>query len=160
MPMRILSLLALLACSSCATIMTGTHENISVTSSPAGAEATLTCAKGETRTAATPFTFVIPRDSGACELRVAKEGFQPRTVKLEQGVNGAYWRNFVTAPLVPVGIIGINGFMFSEPDSQSRTWGTASLLTVAAVFSIDYWNGAVREHEPHAIDLTLLPKEQ
>jgi hypothetical protein len=140
--------------------MTGTHENIAVTSSPAGAEATLTCAKGETRTAATPYTFVIPRDSGTCELRVTKDGFEPRTVTLEQGVNGAYWRNFVTAPLVPVGIVGINGFLFDQPDAQSRTWGAASLLTVAAVFSIDYWNGAVREHTPTSIDLTLSPKGQ
>ena len=156
---RVLPILALLVLSSCATITTGTHENIAVTSSPSGAEATLTCAKGETRKAATPFTFVIPRDSGTCELRVVKEGFQPRTVGIEELINGAYWRNFVTAPLVPIGYVGLNGVLFSQPDAQSKAWGTASLLTVAAAFSIDYWNGAVRDHQPKNIDLVLSPKE-
>jgi hypothetical protein len=40
-----------------------------------------------------------------------------------------------------------------------RAWGAARLLTVAAAWSIDYWTGAMREHDAGKIDVTLKPKQ-
>lgn len=96
---------------------------------------------------------------GDCTLMLSKEGFIDETVKITQGINGAYWRNLVTAPLVPAGIVGMNGILFSEPDEQSRRFGIACFLTTAAAWSIDYWTGASREHQPSVVGVTLKPRE-
>jgi hypothetical protein len=156
---RTFAFLPLLTLISCATIASGKDERVEVRSSPAGATAALTCSDGTTRAGVTPVTMTIPRKSGTCSLTLRKDGHTAQTVALQPSMNGKFWLNFATVPLVPVGIVGLNGFMFSEPDAQSRIWGSAALITAGAVWAIDYWTGAYREHEPTVIDVTLVSEE-
>jgi hypothetical protein len=148
--------LPLLTLISCATMVSGKNESIEVRSSPAGATAALTCSDGTNRAGVTPVTMVIPRKSGSCSLTLRKDGHTAQTLALAPSINGVFWRNFATAALVPVGIIGLNGLFYTEPDQQSRTWGAAALITAGAVWAIDLWTGAYREHEPSVIDVTLV----
>ena len=156
---RAIAFLPLLTLISCATMVSGKDERVEVRSSPAGATAALTCSDGTNRAGVTPVTMTIPRKSGACSLTLRKDGHTARTVTLEPSINGKFWGNFATVPLVPIGIVGLNGLFYTEPDAQSRTWGAAALLTAGAVWAIDYWTGAYREHEPHVIDVTLASEQ-
>jgi hypothetical protein len=135
----------------------GKDERVEVRSSPAGATAALICSDGTNRAGVTPMTMTIPRKSGACSLTLRKDGHTAQTLTLAPSINGKFWLNFATVPLVPVGIIGLNGLFYTKPDAQSRVWGSAALLTAGAVWAIDYWTGAYREHEPQVIDVTLAP---
>ncbi|HYK04315.1 MAG TPA: hypothetical protein VE974_21370 [Thermoanaerobaculia bacterium] len=152
---RAIAFLPLLTLISCATMVSGKNESIQVRSSPAGATADLICSDGTTRAGVTPMTMVIPRKSGACSLTLRKDGHTAQTLALAPSINGKFWGNFATVPLVPLGIVGLNGLFYTEPDAQSRTWGAAALITAGAVWAIDYWTGAYREHEPSVIDVTL-----
>lgn len=158
MPTRILSLLPVLALFSCATILTGTHETIAVTSTPTAANATLTCASGERHEGITPMTVSIRRNAGECRLEVSKDGFQPAATTIISGVNGAFWGNFATSPLVPVALVAVNGFLYTRPDNTSRTWGAVALLTVAGSWLTDVRTGAMHRHTPDKIDVALKPK--
>jgi hypothetical protein len=155
---RIMTVLSLLLHTSCATIVSGTHENIEVTSSPAGAEAALKCSDGTARHGLTPLTVSIPRKAGDCTVEVAHDGYATESVRMIANVNPVYWYNFVTTPLVPAGVIGLTGFLFSKPDAQSRIAGVACLLTVAAAWSIDHHTGADRAHSPAKVHVSLKPK--
>lgn len=153
---RAIAFLPLLTLISCATMVSGKNESIEVRSTPSGATAALTCSDGTNRAGVTPVTMVIPRKSGACSLTLRKDGHAAQTLALEPSINGKFWRNFGTLPLIPLGIIGVNGVLFTKPDNQSKAWGSAALVTAGAVWAIDYWTGAYREHEPSVIDVTLV----
>jgi len=159
---RLLALLPVLVAStlvSCATMAGGKFENIAVSSSPAGADATLTCTKGETRRGVTPETFTIRRNAGECSLKVSREGFAEETVAVAQGINGAYWRDFGFIGLVPIGAVTYSGgLVFSQPSNQGRQQGTAMMIAGVLPFAVDYWTGAMHEHQPHQVDLVLKPK--
>jgi len=152
---RTFAFLPLLTLISCATMVSGKDERVEVRSSPAGATAALTCSDGTNRAGVTPVTMTIPRKSGSCSLTLRKDGHTAQTLALEPGINGKFWLNFAAVPLVPAGIVGLNGLLYTEPDAQSRIWGSAALVTAGAVWAIDYWTGAYREHEPQVIDVTL-----
>jgi hypothetical protein len=155
-----LLLLLLLTLVSCATITTGTHESIAVSSSPPGAHATLTCERGEEHHGVTPLAISIRRNSGNCKLRVSKEGFREESIAIEQRFNKAYLGNFAaSAPFVLYGFIGLNGTVFTQANSETRAWGTACLLSAAAVFAVDHWTGAIHKHIPRTVDVVLKPKE-
>lgn len=154
---RILSLLPLFTIISCATVLTGTRENITVSSSPAGADAILTCSPGAVDRGVTPVTFSIHRKSGNCRLTLSKEGFIEEAIAIEQGINGKYWVNFAFSPLVPAGLIAIFGF-FGEPTQEDKVAGAGLLLGVAAAFTVDHFTGAINDHQPKTIAVTLKPK--
>src|SRR4051794_11937443 len=103
--MRVLLLSPLLlSLVACATMTTGTHEEIKVTTSPTDAHAALVCEGKPIGEGSTPQTFTIRRNAGDCQLTLHKEGFEDRTVAIEQGVNPAYWGNMLLSPVVPGGV--------------------------------------------------------
>jgi hypothetical protein len=160
---RVLSLLPVLVVAlsllSCATMARGTHEDISVNSSPSGANATLTCSKGETKSGVTPLAISIRRNAGECSLKVSKEGFAEETVAVEQGMNGRFWANFGFLPLVPIGVVTYAGGLgYSQPDNQGRQMGSAMVVAGLVPWAVDYWSGAMHEHSPTRVDLVLKPK--
>jgi hypothetical protein len=157
--MRVFAFLPLLTLISCATIVSGPLENIVVRSSPAGANATLRCADGTERTGVTPATLTIPRKAHNCSVRVATDGYAEETVKLQDEWNGKMWGNCAFTPLAPIGVAGFTGILFSEPDAQSRLWGSAALITAGAVWIIDRHTGAAFAHTPNVIDVALKRKE-
>jgi hypothetical protein len=160
---RVLTLLPVLVLAlslfSCGTMARGTHEDISINSSPAGARATLTCTKGATQSGVTPLTITIRRNAGECSLKVSKEGFAEETVAIEEGVNGTIFRNFGFLPLVPIGYVTYAGGLgYSQPDNQGRQMGSAIMVAGLVPWAVDYWSGAMHEHTPNRVDLVLKPK--
>lgn len=151
---RVLSLLSLVALCSCATMTTGTREGIVVNSTPAGADATLTCEGQPAGFGVTPTTITIRRNAGDCVLKVAKAGFEERTFPIVQGVNPAYWSNMVFSPLAPGGAFVA---AFSN-DNQGRLVGLGLVGVAAVAISTDFITGAVHAHKPGRVDAVLKPK--
>lgn len=139
---------------SCATITTGTHESIVISSSPSAANATLVCNSKPAGGGPTPLTITIRRNAGDCNLRIAKDGFEEATVSIEQGVNPAYWTNMVFTPLGPGG-----SYLLVEGNSGEKVIGLAALGTGFVLLATDFWTGAVHAHRPSRIDVVLKPKQ-
>lgn len=137
---------------SCATIATGRFEEIHVSSSPSAADATLVCAGHPSGEGKTPATFKIRRNAGDCTLTVRKEGFEERTMALEQGVNPAYWGNMIFSPVPPAA-----AYATAISDS-GKAAGVGLVAAGLAIFGVDFWTGAVHAHKPGTVDLVLKPK--
>lgn len=139
---------------SCATITTGTRENIVISSSPSAANATLVCNGRPAGSGLTPVTIAIRRNGGDCDLRLAKDGFEQATVSIEQGVNPAYWTNMAFTPLAPGGT-----YLLVAGNSGEKLIGVAALGTGFVLLATDFWTGAVHAHRPSKIDIVLKPKQ-
>ena len=146
---------------SCATITTGTHEKINVDSNPSSAAATLTCDRAEAQHAVTPATFTIARKAGNCTLSLEKDGYDPKRLVLEEGINGRFWGNFAFSPLIPTGLYFI---IDDQATSSDKAAGTAMLATAGVVFLTDFVTGAMYEHTVDGrtvkrIEVELKPKQ-
>lgn len=135
----------------CATVASGTKETISVTSSPAGANARLACEKSSGE-GVTPWKLTIRRNAGDCVLTVSKEGFEDRVVTIEQGVNPMYWENMLFAPVAPAG-----GYFVLVGDTQEKAVGVGLLVAAGVIFGTDFGTGAVHVHRPAVVDVVLKP---
>src|SRR6266404_720740 len=104
--MRYVALL-LIGCllSSCATISHGSHEVISVESSPAGASATIRCAGNISVSGTTPARLTIPRKADGCNVNIEKSGMKTQNVQLERGFTAAYWLNFAPTLGLPIYVL-------------------------------------------------------
>jgi hypothetical protein len=148
------AILGTLLLASCATITTGTHEKIRVSSSPSQADATLVCEGRPSGEGKTPVTFEIRRNAGDCTLTLRKEGFEQKTIAVQQGVNPAYWGNMLFSWVPPAGLYV--AALGDSPNDQSI--GVGLLGAGLAIFGTDFWTGAVHAHKPHNIDAVLKPK--
>src|SRR5581483_5936701 len=135
----------------CASVFTGTRETISADSSPSGADATLFCGETRVGTALTRAKFTIRRNAGDCTLTISKSGFVARTASIEQGINPAYWANFISVPAAVV----------------AAFYGGAALIvygglplhgSIASGFVIDSASGAMHTHRPHNVRIELQPE--
>jgi len=156
---RALLFLPVVTLMSCATIVSGTHENIAVNSSPAGARASLRCPGGKLHEGVTPATMSIPRNVGDCSLTVSKEGFSDRVMTIERGINPAHWFNFTTIPLVMYGVLALAGGFYGEAKPSEKRVGAVCLLVAGAAWIIDHRTGAAHRHEPAKIEVTLQPRK-
>lgn len=154
---RFLSLL-LAACllSSCATITRGTHEVISVDSNPSGADATIKCANNITASGTTPARITIPRKAEGCSIDVAKSGMKTQKIQLERGFNASFWANFIPAAGLPVGTIA--AFTGNGSDDAVGALFVAGILGGAG-FLVDRFTGAMYDHNPNVIKVTLQPQQ-
>lgn len=150
---RILLFVSLTSLISCASITSGVHEQIRVTSSPAAADAMLTCNGQTVASSPTPATFTIRRNAGDCDVKLSKEGFDDATVLIEQGVNPAYWMNMIFTPLAPGAV-----YLTWLGNTEEKMIGISAAATALAVFGADFWTGAVHTHRPHAVDVVMKPK--
>jgi hypothetical protein len=154
---RFLSLL-LAACflTSCATITRGTNEVISVDSDPSGADATIKCADNITASGTTPARITIPRKAEGCSLDIAKSGMKSQSVKMERGFNGSFWANFIPASALPITVL----YTFVGDGSDSTAAFLAGVGLVGGVgFLVDRFTGAMYDHEPNVIKVTLQPQQ-
>lgn len=147
----LLPLLALFGVS-CASITSGRHETIAVTSSPAGADANLVCER-QSATAVTPAKITIRRNVGNCILTISKDEFEPAVVHIEQGVNPMYWGNMIFTPVPPAGL-----YVLALGDSEEKAIGAGLLAAGAVIFGTDFYTGAVHVHRPGVVDVVLKPK--
>jgi hypothetical protein len=139
--------------SSCATITHGRDEVISVESSPPGASATIRCASNISVNGTTPARLTIPRKADGCNVNIEKNGMKTQNVQIERGFTGAYWLNF--APM-----LGFPIWVFSEGIWASGSSGAGWLivgLAGATGLIIDRATGAIYDHDPHVINVTLQP---
>jgi len=152
--------LILIGCflSSCATMTRGRDEIITVNSNPSGANATIACAGNVSANGTTPARLTIPRKAQSCFVRIEKAGAQTQTIKLERGFNGRYWLNFVYAAGIPVG--AILAFR-ANSDTQGAAGGViavGSVLLGIGGLIIDRATGAMFDHDPNVINVTLQPE--
>ena len=154
--MRYVALL-LIGCllSSCATISHGSHEVISVESSPAGASATIRCAGNISVSGTTPARLTIPRKADGCNVNIEKSGMKTRNVEIERGFTAAYWLNFVPTLGLPIYVLS-QGIWASG--SGATGWVIVGFAG-AAGFIVDRVTGAMYDHDPHVINVTLQPEQ-
>ncbi|MEA2337993.1 MAG: hypothetical protein QOE82_2000 [Thermoanaerobaculia bacterium] len=137
----------------------GRNEIISVDSDPSGANAAIKCANNVSAIGTTPARLTIPRKADGCRIDVAKSGMKTQTIQLERGFDSAYWLNFVPASGLPLGTIAAfsNGIFGSTP-------GYAGALFVVGILGgagliVDRVTGAMYDHDPHVIKVTLQPEQ-
>ncbi|HEV7428608.1 MAG TPA: hypothetical protein VGQ46_19810 [Thermoanaerobaculia bacterium] len=155
--MRNIALL-LIGCllTSCATIMHGRDEIISVDSNPSGAKVTIMCANNISASGTTPARLTIPRKADLCWVDVEKIGMKTQKIQVERGFDSAYWLNFIPASGLPLGTIALfsTGSLFGGPP------GYVGVLLVAGIVGgvgliVDRATGAIYDHDPHVINVTL-----
>lgn len=110
--MRILGVVALAAAlGGCASVTRGTTENISISSTPSGVEATITGLDVPTA-CVTPCAIVAKRNADIT-VSFAKEGYEPEVVQLTKEVpaTGAagFAGNIVAGGLVGMGVDAVTG---------------------------------------------------
>jgi hypothetical protein len=128
--MRLLGVVALAAAlGGCASVTRGTTENISITSTPAGAEATITGLDVPTA-CMTPCAIVAKR-SADITVSLAKEGYEPEIVTLTKEVPATGAAGFAGNVLAG-GLIGMG---------------------------VDAATGAAQDHKPNPLIVTLKPSK-
>jgi hypothetical protein len=142
---------ALMMSVSCATGLTGVTEKISVDSTPQGADVTLVCGLNRVGDAVTPARFTIARNAGDCMVQVSKSGYADERRAIEQGVNPAYWGNFITSPPALVG-----AYIFS---GATAGLGALMIVTGASGWLVDLRTGAIHAHKPGHVRVALHRKE-
>jgi hypothetical protein len=132
---------------SCASTLTGVTEKISVDSNPQGADVALFCKDHRVAAAVTPASFTIARNAGDCVAHVSKTGYADQNATIEQGVNPAYWSNFLTSPGVLVGafLTGWGGAAIGAP----------MILAGGSGWLVDLRTGAIHAHRPSRVRVTL-----
>jgi hypothetical protein len=126
--MRVLGIVALAAAlGGCASVTRGTTENISITSTPAGAEANISGLEVPT-TCLTPCAIVAKR-SADISITFAKPGFQTEVVTLTKEVPATGAAGFAGNVLAG-GLIGMG---------------------------VDAATGAAQDHKPNPVIVTLKP---
>lgn len=110
----ILSIAACIMLSSCATIFSGTRQEVSFTSSVPSVVYIKEEAIGST-----PITTKIKRKTKKVEFR--SEGFETNTQTLKKGINGWYWLDIASILLgygvIPTAIDLIDGAAWTVPNS-------------------------------------------
>jgi len=126
--MRILGVVALCALAGgCASVTRGTTENISIASTPSGAEAVISGLEVPT-TCTTPCSVVAKRNADI-SVTFQKEGFEPQVVQL-------------TKDIPATGAAGFAGNL---------------LLGGVVGMGVDAVTGAATDHKPNPVTVTLEP---
>jgi hypothetical protein len=154
--MRSLALL-LIGCilSSCATITHGRNEVISVESNPSGATATIRCAGNISASGTTPARLTIPRKADGCNVNIEMSGRTTQNVQLERGFTAAYWMNLAPTLGLPIYIYSVG---LSGSDSTAAGWLILGIAGGAGLI-VDRVTGAMYDHDPHVINVTLQPQQ-
>jgi PEGA domain len=128
MVIRLIVAAALAApCVGCASVTRGTTENISISSTPAGATAEVSGLDNPTA-CVTPCVVVAKR-SADITVTVSKEGYEPQVIPLTKEVPGAGAAGFA-GNLVLGGLVGMG---------------------------VDAATGAAQDHKPNPVIVTLQP---
>lgn len=126
--MRIAGIVALCAVAGgCASVTRGTTENLTIVSTPSGAEATISGLDNPTA-CVTPCTVVVKRNADI-SVSVANEGYEPQVVQL-------------TKEVPPAGAAGFAGNVLAG--------GLVGM-------GVDAVTGAATDHKPNPVEVTLEP---
>lgn len=126
--MRIVGIVALCAVAGgCASVTRGTTENLTIVSTPPGAEATISGLDNPTA-CVTPCTVVVKRNADIA-VSVAKEGYDPQVVQLTREVPATGAAGFA-GNVILGGLVGMG---------------------------VDAATGAATDHKPNPVEVTLQP---
>jgi hypothetical protein len=142
---------------SCATVTRGRDETITVESNPSGANATIDCANNVSASGTTPARLTIPRKAEACRVEVEKSGMQKQEIQLQRGINGSYWMNFIYAAGIPIGGIFALGGKNDAQGAAGAVIAVGSIVAGITGFFVDRATGAMYDHNPNVIKVTLQP---
>jgi hypothetical protein len=140
---------------SCASITRGPNEVIVVESNPSGANATISCAGNISASSPTPARLTIPRKADGCHINIEKSGMKRQQIDLERGINGSYWLNFIPTVGFPIGGL-ISGL--GDGNNNAAGWFAVGLVG-ACGFVVDHFSGAMYDHNPSVINVTLQPEQ-
>ncbi len=140
--------------SSCATMNRGRDEVISIDSDPSGAKATIMCAGNITASGTTPAHLTIPRKADLCRIDIEKSGMATQKVQIERGFNASYWMNFIPAGAFPLSVL----VAFTSGSDGALFVGLGIGLIGAGGLVVDRLTGAMYDHEPNVIKVTLQPQ--
>ncbi len=118
--------------SACASIVTGSHQEVTFNSNPD--EATVTV-NGRT-IGKTPITTSLKKESGQA-LVFEREGYTPLTMQLETHLNPWFWGNIIFGGLIGSTTDGLSGAVYEYSPNQYMVTlqpaGTSSLETHTAL---------------------------
>jgi hypothetical protein len=124
---NILALCATILLAGCASVTRGTTENLSISSTPSGAQADVTGLDAPT-SCVTPCAIVVKRNADI-SVTVHKDGYEPQIVPLTKEISGGGAAGFAGNILLG-GLIGAG---------------------------VDAYNGAAMDHKPNPVIVTLQP---
>jgi len=132
-----------LVLSGCASIFSGSTQQVTITSQPPGANISVANSAGATvHTATTPATLTLNRGAGyfrseSYKVVVQKEGFAPKELTLTASLNGWYLGNILFGGLIGMlAVDPVTGAMYSFPDSVSATLEAQGGKAAAAAGSL------------------------
>lgn len=110
----------------CATIFTGTQQDILVTSSPASAKVSIKANNGmEVFNGTTPATVKLPKKREYA-VTISMDGYQSVTLPISQSFQALYLGNIICGGLIGLVIDAVNGAMWTlEPSMVSVSLTTA-----------------------------------
>jgi hypothetical protein len=111
----------------CASVTRGTTENLSIASTPSGAEAIISGLENPTA-CITPCSVVVKRNADI-SVTIQKPGFEPQVVPLTREIQGAGAAGFA-GNVIAGGLVGMG---------------------------VDAVTGAARDHKPNPVIVTLQP---
>jgi hypothetical protein len=132
----------------------GRDEVITVDSNPSGANATIKCAGNISASGTTPARLTIPRKADLCRVDVEKSGMKAQNIPIERGFNASYWMNLIPAGAFPLAIV----IAFASGSDTTAAVGLAAGLIGAAGLIVDRVTGAMYDHDPNVIKITLQPE--
>ena len=141
--------------SSCATMTRGRDEVISVDSDPPGAKVTILCAGNISAAGTTPARLTIPRKADLCRADVEKSGMATQKIQIERGFNASYWMNFI--PTLGFPIYVLSSGIWGGNNGTAVGWLAFGLAGGAGLL-VDRVTGAMYDHKPHVIKVTLQPQ--
>lgn len=117
----------------CATVMSGSYQDVRVTSTPSGAQVSIQRAAGSEMAAVwqgtTPAVASLERKHSYV-LRVVLDGYRPVETTLETGTNGWIWGNLLFGGVVGVAVdLSTGAWKKLRPDEVDVQLVTMSSLT-------------------------------
>ena len=147
---RVVLMAAALLSAGCATIFHGRTQRIEIVTDPPGATAVAAGAR-----VTTPGFLLLRRDASILEIRVEKEGYVSKTVRLARRVSGLVWANLGWAGLgVTIGATQPPLFKRGS-DSPGDAWAVGGVGAAAFGFGVDYVTGAAYRLEPVTVVVKL-----
>jgi hypothetical protein len=151
----VLSLLPLAG--GCATIVGGgSHQAVTVQSTPAAANFTIQSSSGlQIAQGTTPSTVRLPRKN-EYQIQISMQGYQPQSTALTKGTNGWIWGNLLVGWIVGFAVDFLTGSAYKlEPALVQVTMQRVDEETYAIIRIYDASNSLIQEKRMLMVPDTL-----
>jgi hypothetical protein len=154
----LLAAVAALLTVGCGTLVHGSAQQISVSSTPPGATARATCNDGSAVEATTPGTLLLRRNAEGCSITVSKAGYESQSVALTRGKSASMVANVPAAIPSALGV-GLAGLIVcgGRSNTAGACFGVGAILGLFLPGYLDARSGAMYSQRPDHIDVALKP---